>query len=251
MYTLMIVDMLQGFTRVGPLASPRVAALIPKHVEFIRNLHKTGKLASIIFACDLHDPLDPELKRMPPHCMRGTEEAKVCPEIYQAALDTKVPMLFIDKKTHSAFFQTQLDTIYKPGSPDWILIGCVTDICISANVAELDYRGYNSILPRDLIDTYDIPKEVAEKTLENPAKEHDAELFNRIWFDYYLPGVWGAKVVQSTDLAPVHRGSRKDEDGTIRVCLDMSNRPSRQSVQEALKKIAINPTDEDPADAPL
>ena len=73
-----IVDMIEGFARIGALASPRVAALIPKQVAF---LEKIPADSVIIHACDAHELDDTEFKRMPVHALRGTTEAEVCPEI--------------------------------------------------------------------------------------------------------------------------------------------------------------------------
>jgi len=35
---ILIVDMLEGFTRIGPLSSPRVEALLPKQVKFLESI---------------------------------------------------------------------------------------------------------------------------------------------------------------------------------------------------------------------
>lgn len=194
---LLIVDMLEGFTRQGVLASPRVEALIPKQVEFIR---KMPDCSYVLFACDSHMPDDSELRRMPIHCMKGTAEAAICPEIFNAvANERRFRYDIIEKTTHSAFFGTNADEIVALNGTQWVVIGCVTDICIAANVMELDYRGKQVTLVRDLIDTYQITPELAEK-LGNPAKAHDPNVINPFFFDYYFPGVFGANVKLAADV---------------------------------------------------
>ena len=72
--------MLEGFTRVGPLASPRVDALVPQQAAFLRAL-SPGSL--VVFVADEHDGDDFELKRFPPHCLRGTKESEIRDELLE------------------------------------------------------------------------------------------------------------------------------------------------------------------------
>jgi nicotinamidase-related amidase len=191
---VMIVDMIEGFTRIGALSSPRVAALIPKQVAFIERIPEDSL---VVFACDCHGPDDSEFKRMPKHCEYGTAEAAICPELLEVVQRRKLKYIIVPKTTHSAFFQTGLDNhpeFVKAGD-HWVMFGCVTDVCITANVIELDYRGKNTTVLRDLVDTYEITKEHAP----TPAHIHEAETINDFWFNCYLPGVWGAKITTSTN----------------------------------------------------
>lgn len=182
---VMIIDMIEGFTRIGALASPRIEALIPKQVAFLEAIPLDS---NVIFACDCHGPGDPEFKRMPKHCEKGTKEAEICPELLLVIHRRKLPYSVIPKTTHSAFFNTNLgDHPDILNNDDWIMFGCVTDICITANVMEMDYRGKNITLVRDLIDTYDIPG-------------HDPDVYNNLFFDNYLPNVWGVKICNSSDI---------------------------------------------------
>lgn len=189
---ILIVDMIEGFARKGALASPRVEALIPKQVEFLKQVPEDSL---IVFACDSHYPGDSELKRMPPHCMAGTEETVICPELLAVVEERGLVYEQVLKQTHSAFFETMMDEFVNRRGDDWVMFGCVTDVCITANVMELDYRGKNITLLRDLIDTYDITLEVAEDVLGDKSKAHNAKAFNDLFFDYYLPGVWGVKLM--------------------------------------------------------
>jgi nicotinamidase-related amidase len=204
---ILIVDMIEGFTREGVLSSPRVAALIPKQVEFLKKIPANS---FVVFACDAHEEGDSEFKRMPVHCKKGTKEAEICPELLEVVKSRGLDYEIVPKQTHSAFFGTDLDAIMaahhasremsdESTSDDWVVIGCVTDVCITANVMELDYRGKKVILPRDLIDTYEISSAQAE-AMGNPACEHNAEAYNWLFFERYLPGVWGAEITTSEQI---------------------------------------------------
>jgi len=201
---ILIVDMIEGFARQGALSSPRVAALIPKQVEFLKRLPDGPH--NVVLACDAHLRGDPELKRMPQHCMAETTEADICPEILDVLHEKGIEPIIIRKESHSAFFDTPFDDMLlglfgakKIEGDDWIVFGCVTDICIAANVMELDYRGKNVTVVRDLVDTYEITEEQA-KAMGNPAYRHDPEIYNDLFLNFYLPGVWGAKIVNSADI---------------------------------------------------
>lgn len=192
---VMVVDMLEGFTRVGPLASPRVDRLVPKQAAFLRSLGG-GSLA--VFLADEHHPDDPELKRMPPHCMVGTREAQLREELFIAAREAGARIEVVRKRNFSGFFQTGLDEIVAAApSASWIVIGCVTDCCIEANVAELVYRGRDVTVIRELVDTWDLSAEQARQAGLSDAYVHDAEQLNEEWFARRLPAIWGARVVQT------------------------------------------------------
>jgi len=192
---IFIVDMIEGFARTGALASPRVEALIPKQVAFLEQIPQDSNVVFLFF---FHGPDDSEFKRMPKHCEEGTEETEVCSEILEVLNRRSIRYAIVPKTTHSAFFKTGLDSHPNFASgdvgigtrvvgDDWVMFGCVTDICITANVMEMDYRGKNVTLLRDLIDTYDIPG-------------HDPKVYNDLFFDNYLPNVWGAKITTSEEL---------------------------------------------------
>ena len=153
---ILVVDMIEGFTRKGALASPRIEALIPKQVEFLKQVPDDS---FVIFACDSHSKEDSEFNRMPIHCLVGTEEANPCYELIDVVMERGLEYRIVPKRTHSAFFNTGLDWIISNRGNKWIVFGCVTDICIAANVMELDYRGKRVTLLRDLIDTYEITPE--------------------------------------------------------------------------------------------
>ena len=194
MVQVMVIDMLEGFTRIGPLASERVDALVPKQAEFLRNL-PAGSL--VVFLADAHRPDDFELKRFPPHCLEGTKEAETRPELLEAARAAGARIEIVRKRTFSGFYGTDLDRIVREApSRAWIVIGCVTDCCVEANVAELVYRGCEVTVIRELIDTWDLSPEQAREAGLSEAYVHDAERINREWFEHRFPAIWGVRVVQ-------------------------------------------------------
>jgi len=183
---IFIVDMIKGFATKGTLSSPRVADLIPSQVAF---LERVPQDSNIVFVYDCHKPGDSEFKRMPVHCEQYTEETDICPELLEVCKRRGLHYISIPKQTHSAFYKTNLEDRPEFASvgDGWVMFGCVTDVCILANLIEMDYRGKNVTLLRDLIDTYDIPG-------------HDPDVYNKLFFDSYFPDVWGATICNSEDI---------------------------------------------------
>ncbi len=193
MAQVMVIDMLEGFTRVGPMASPRVDALVPRQVECLRSL-PPGSL--VVFLADEHKSDDHELKRLPPHCLRGTAEAEIRGELLDAARDAGAEIEIVRKNNFSGFHGTRLGEIVESAADrSWLVFGCVTDCCIEANVSELVYRGCEVTVARDLIDTWDLSAESAASAGLSAAYEHDAERINQEWFTRRLPAIWGVRVL--------------------------------------------------------
>ncbi|KPK78184.1 MAG: hypothetical protein AMJ79_00425 [Phycisphaerae bacterium SM23_30] len=192
MFQVMVIDMLEGFTRMGPLASDRVGALLPQQAAFLQALPPQSL---VVFVADEHDKDDFELKHFPPHCLRGTEEAMLCRELLDAAAQARAQTEIVRKHQFSGFFNTNLDEIINAApTRQWIVFGCVTDCCIEANIAELVYRRCEVTVIRDLIDTWDMPADIARNQLTE-AHAHDAEKINDEWFNRRLPAIWGVRVV--------------------------------------------------------
>lgn len=204
---VMVIDMLEGFTRIGPLASPNVEKLIPAQAKFLQRLPKNS---NVVFLQDCHSPDDFELRRFPPHCLEGTPESCICKELVENL--THVKKTFVKKKTFSGFYKTRIEELV-PTEPyycsncapsplfnnEWIVFGCVTDCCIEANVAELVYRGNKVTVLRDLIDTWDMDAETSKQFGLTPAHVHDSKAINQLWFEHRLPAIWGVTVTTSVE----------------------------------------------------
>ncbi len=192
---VLVIDMLEGFTRFGPLASARVDALIPQQAAFLSALPHNSL---VVFACDEHSPDDFELQRFPPHCLKGTPEAAIRAELLEAVRESNAEIEIVRKHTFSAFFRTNLEEIVdRAPARSWVVIGCATDCCVEANVAELVYRGCAVTVVRDCVDTWLTTSEMVSRAGLSPAHVHDAEAINDHWFERRLPAIWGCRVVAS------------------------------------------------------
>jgi nicotinamidase-related amidase len=85
----------------------------------------------VFFICDHHAPDALEFRMFPPHCMEGTVEVEVIPEL------AKYPGEITPKKRYSGFFGTQLKEKLKQLKPEKLLIyGVLTNICVMHTTAD-------------------------------------------------------------------------------------------------------------------
>ncbi|NTV63808.1 MAG: cysteine hydrolase, partial [Oscillochloris sp.] len=75
------IDMINGFCKEGPLAGPRVGALIPTVVDLFQRAHTLG-VHNFVLTQDTHDPQTPEFTAYPPHCLAGTSESLAVSELH-------------------------------------------------------------------------------------------------------------------------------------------------------------------------
>jgi nicotinamidase-related amidase len=184
---LVSTDMINGFCHEGPLASPRVHALIPPIINLFQRAYNAG-LRHFLLTQDTHEPGALEFAAYPPHCIRGTPEAETIPEI--KALPFFDRMLIFEKNT--------IDASLRTGLPAWIdahpeidrvlVVGDCTDICVYQLAmhfrldANARARPRRVIVPADCVDTYDLPVDTAISLGSVP---HDAGLLHRL-FLYHM-----------------------------------------------------------------
>jgi nicotinamidase/pyrazinamidase len=147
-----VVDVLNGFCKQGNLASPRCDAAIPKIREAIEERRRAGD--QLIFLVDTHDPDDREFEVFPEHCVRGTAESEVVPELQPLLQKASL----VRKRRYSGFFETDLEARLRAAQPEQVtVVGVCTDICVLHTVADLRNRDYRVVVPASAVDTFDGP----------------------------------------------------------------------------------------------
>ena len=147
---VLVVDMVRGFCEEGHnlYVGPTIREIIPRVRELLREERARG--SHIIFLCDTHDPDDLEFRMFPPHCIRGSEEPEVIPELREFAEEV------IPKRRYSGFFETNLDQRLKELNPDKIIVvGVCTNICVLYTVADARNHDYAVEVPADCVATFD------------------------------------------------------------------------------------------------
>jgi nicotinamidase-related amidase len=162
------VDLIKGFCTVGPLASPRVQAIVAPTVRLFEHVYALG-VRHFVLPQDTHEPDAIEFGSFAPHCVRGTEEAETAPEL--AALPFSDQFVVIPKNS--------INSTLAPGWQVWqaehtdvrtfLVVGDCTDFCVyqlamalrvSANSSQA--RDARVIVPADCVDTYDLPVDTAK-----------------------------------------------------------------------------------------
>ena len=147
---VLVSDMLCGFFEEGhPLYCGTEARNIIPNVKRLleRELEQNSK---IFYVCDHHIPDDPEFTMFPPHCIEGTAEAEIIPEL------SPYPGEVIPKRTFSSFYNTPLDEKLEALKPEAIVIcGVCTHICVLQAVIDARNRGYEVEIPVDCVASFD------------------------------------------------------------------------------------------------
>lgn len=172
---IIVVDMLTGFLRHGNLASERLDSVTPRVLAHLEREAAAG--AELVFLVDTHAPDDPEFAMFAPHCVEGSGEDEIVPELAPLAeLGTVVR-----KNRYSGFHGTALDDVLRRLRPDVVeVVGVCTDICVLHTVADLRNRDYPVVVRRDLVETFDAPG-------------HDAGEVNAFALAH-MAGILGARV---------------------------------------------------------
>ncbi len=147
---VLVIDMVRGFFEEGYnlYLGSQARHIIPN----VRKLLDTelSKGSKILFLCDHHDPDDLEFKVFPPHCVAGTIETEVIPELRD------IPGEIVPKKRFSAFFGSTLGDRLKALNPDKLLVcGVCTDICVMHTVEDARNMDYQVEVPIDCVTTFD------------------------------------------------------------------------------------------------
>ncbi len=160
--SVLSVDVIEGFCRVGVLASARVEAIIPKIVELVQHAEARG-ITDIAFIQDSHPENAEEFNAYPPHCIAGTLEARAVAE-FEALPNWK---------TYAHFEKNSISSLETTGLVAWleqrpylkniICVGDVTDLCLYSLAIGVKLRslaqglGQRIIVPENCVQTWDSP----------------------------------------------------------------------------------------------
>lgn len=120
---IIMIDMINGFCKFGPLSSEFVNQMVPKMSDFLDTaiMHQTP----IVSYRDAHPEDAEEFKAFPPHCIAGTDESALVDELVRPEL------IDVTKNSTNGFLaQNPLELIKGDTIKDIFVIGCVTDICV-------------------------------------------------------------------------------------------------------------------------
>ncbi len=150
-YAVVVVDMLHDFV-YGKIKCDRAVPMIPRTGELADRARGAG--IPVLYANDSHTRRDFEIYRWGEHAMRGSKGARVISELRPRKKDVEIP-----KTTYSSFFNTRLERELKKthdgkGANTLILSGLHTDCCVRHTCADAFFRGYESIVAEDAVNSF-------------------------------------------------------------------------------------------------
>ncbi len=146
---------------------------------------------------DTHDPQAPEFDAWPIHCIAGTDEAEMIPEL--KALPFAGQFTIVEKNSLHPGLESELDP-WLDAHPELrtaIVVGNCTDLCVYQLAMHVRLRhnarnvaGVRVIVPANAVQTYDLSPEAAA---EIGAMAHPGDFFHQVFL--YHMGLNGIEVV--------------------------------------------------------
>ena len=148
---VLVIDMVKGFLEPGHnlYCGDESREIIPRVQGLLERERSAG--SEILFISDHHDPDDLEFQVFPVHCVKGTSEPDVIPELSEFATGDNV----IPKNRYSGFFNTPLEAKLAAMNPEKIIIcGVCTDICVLHTASDARNRDYPVEVPADCVASF-------------------------------------------------------------------------------------------------
>ena len=180
---LVVIDMVNGFVNFGALADKKIGKIAPTIINMIKDAEKNGY--EILAFKDCHNKDDEEFQTFPPHCLKGTEESELIPEIkkYEDKFD-----YIIGKNTTNGFVTKQFKALMNIRKYDNVVVcGCCTDICV-LNFVE----SYTNHIKNNNLDTNIYVVKNACYTFDG--QNHNAEKYHNLALEQMEK--MGAKIVK-------------------------------------------------------
>lgn len=149
---VLVVDMVRGFLEPGHnlYCGDDSRSIIEPVQNLLRRESESG--STILFISDHHLPDDLEFQMFPVHCVIGTEEPEVIPELSEWLTDSNV----VPKNRYSGFFNTDLEQRLAALNPDKVIIcGVCTDICVMHTTSDARNRDYTVEIPENCVASFD------------------------------------------------------------------------------------------------
>lgn len=181
---VLATDVVVGFCRQGALASERAGRIVPPVVRLFQRAHDLG-MRHFVLIQDTHSEQAVEFDSYPPHCVRGSAESEMVPELKSLPFSDLFTVL--PKNSTSPAMGTGFEDwlVSHPEVIIFLVVGDCTDICvhqlalhIRARANAYDLAGLRVIVPIDCVDTYDLPVDAA---VEQGILPHPADVLHHVF----------------------------------------------------------------------
>lgn len=148
---VVLVDMAREFIEPGgfiadtggPEYQARAKAIVPPLQRLVKAARKAG--ATVVYSTDAHTPDDLEMRKWPPHSMKGTKWAEIIPDLAMQPGDLNIP-----KTTYSGFQCSDMESLLRSKGIDTLYItGLHTDCCCRHTSGDAFQKGFNLVWVTD------------------------------------------------------------------------------------------------------
>jgi nicotinamidase-related amidase len=147
---VLVIDMLRGFLEPGHAlyCGDDARSIIPNVQRLLERELRQG--SRVLFVHDTHAPDDLEFQMFPAHCIKGSRETELVPELAGYSGE------HLEKSRYSAFHDTDLAQRLRAWGPEKVIIcGVCTDICVLHTAADARNRDYAVEVPKDCVASFD------------------------------------------------------------------------------------------------
>ncbi len=153
---VVVIDLANDFVYPGGVIADaggkdyqeRAQSIIPPLARLLAAARENG--VTVVYATDAHLPNDSELKKWPPHAMRGTRWAEIVPDLAPKPGD-----VVIEKQTYSPFVSSNIDAeLRKRGIEQLYITGLHTDCCARHTSGDAFQRGYDLVWVNDVLQAF-------------------------------------------------------------------------------------------------
>src|SRR5262245_48719249 len=153
---VVVIDLAKDFVLPGGVIADsggadyqaRAAAIIPGLVKLLDAARAAGVL--VVYATDAHTTADSELRKWPPHAMKGTWQAEIVDELQPQAGD-----LVLEKTTYSPFASTPIEAeLRRRAIGRLVITGLHTDCCARHTSGDAFQKGFDLVWVTDALQAF-------------------------------------------------------------------------------------------------
>jgi len=153
---VIVIDVANDFVNPGGVIAEaggtdyqaRARAIVAPLARLLDAARATGVM--VLYATDAHGESDTELRKFPPHSMKGTWNAEIVPELAPKQGD-----VVIEKTTYSPFVCTNLDDVLRSRGIERLYVtGLHTDCCARHTSGDAFQRGYDLVWVTDALQAF-------------------------------------------------------------------------------------------------
>lgn len=167
---LYIIDMNNGFVNFGAMANQKYNDLVPEQLKMIEKFQKEN--GKINFILEGHNENSLEFNSYPKHCVYGTEEAELIPELLEKSKEIESEIFY--KNCINGMLNRKLqDQITEMENLKEVVIeGVCADLCVMdfsrtyARFLDEINKDVKIFVVKNAIDTFDSPEHNRNEWLE-------------------------------------------------------------------------------------